>query len=123
MRYVVSHGRRIAVETLDLGTTPKKKKRHKPFRAEWVKLPLHWAEALRRSKSANTYHLALAILFEAFRRKHVGGEIVLSTVLTRMQRCTKMRAARELARLGLIQIDQNGQKAFRVSIITTKREE
>lgn len=121
MRYVVSHGRRIAVETLDLGTTPKK--RRKPFKAEWVKLPLHWAEALRRSKSANTYHLALAILFEAFRRKHVGGEIVLSTVLTRMQRCTKMRAARELARLGLIQIDQNGQKAFRVSIITTKREE
>jgi hypothetical protein len=122
MRYVVSHGRRIAVETLDLGTTPKKKKRHKPFRAEWVKLPLDWAEALRRSKSANTYHLALAILFEAFRRKHVGGEIVLSTVLTRMQRCTKMRAARELARLGLIQIEQNGQKAFRVSIII-KREE
>jgi hypothetical protein len=49
MSYVVRQGRRIAVETLDLGPTPKK--RRKQFRAEWVKLPLQWAEALRRSNT------------------------------------------------------------------------
>ena len=39
-------------------------KRRRRFKTRWVKLPLRWAEALRWSKSANTYQLAHTILFE-----------------------------------------------------------
>src|SRR5438046_1764453 len=103
--YVLSHGQRIAVETLDISAAPKKKR--KPFKARWVKLPTRWAEVLRRSKSTAVYHLAHAILFEAFRREHVGGEIVLSLAMTKMPRITRRKAIRELVRLGLIEIQQN----------------
>jgi hypothetical protein len=115
MRYVMRHGRRIAVETLDTGIVPKK--RRKPFKVEWVKLPLRWVETLRRSKSASTKQLALEILFAAFKREQCGGEIVLSLAMTRIPRNTRVRAARELAKLGLIKIEQKGNEAMRVSYI------
>jgi hypothetical protein len=66
VRYITRDGRRIAVETLDTGIIPKTKR--KPFKAQFVMLPLHWAETLRRSKSVSTYQLAHVILFEAFKR-------------------------------------------------------
>jgi hypothetical protein len=112
-RYVMRHGRRIEVETLDIGVVPKKNR--KPFRTEWVKLPTHWADTLRRSKSVNTYQLAVAILSEAFKRKHIGGEIVLSQAVTRMPRSTRRRATKELIRLGLIKVKRNGNECLRVS--------
>lgn len=115
MKYVTRHGRRIAVETLDTGAILKTKR--KPFKAQWVKLPLHWAEALRRSKRVSTYQLAHVILFEAFKRKHVGGEVVLSRTVTGMPRCTKVRAANELVELGLIKIIRDGNHALKVSPI------
>jgi hypothetical protein len=112
-RYVMRQGRRIEVETLDIGIATKSKR--KPFKAQWVKLPVQWAKALRRSKSASTYQLAHAILFEAFKREHTGGEIVLSSVATGMPRNTKSRAARELVELGLIKIKQKGKESLKVS--------
>jgi hypothetical protein len=92
--YVMRNGRRIEVETADSSTIPKK--RRKPFKAEWTKLPRHWVEALQQSKSARTIQLAHAILFEAFKREHVGGEIVLSSTVTGMPGETRRRAAHEL---------------------------
>ncbi len=115
MSYVVRQGKRIEVESVETETPPKKTKT--PFKAQWVKFPRVWFEVLQQSKSASTYQLALAILFEAFKRQHDGGEIVLSSVMTRMPRCTKMRAVKELAMLGLIKVQQNGHQASRVSII------
>jgi hypothetical protein len=115
MRYVMRHGQRIAVETLeDPSTTPKR--RRKPFKATWVQLPWHWVVALRKAKRISTYQLALTILFEDFKRKQIGGNIVLSTQMTGMRRQTRVRAAKELAKLGLITIRQNGKEAYRVSI-------
>lgn len=113
MKYVMQHGRRIAVETIETNTSPPRKR--KPFKAQWVKVPLQWVESLQRSKSVRTYQLALAILFEAFKRN--GGEIILSSTVTRMPRSTKMRAVRELVDLGLIDIKQSGNQAVRVSIL------
>jgi hypothetical protein len=79
---------------------------------------LTWREALRRAKCAgSTYDLALTILFEAFKREHVGDEIVLSAKLTGMPRDTRRRAARELVKLGLIKLRQTGDgRAHRVGI-------
>ena len=116
VNHVIRHGRRIEVETINTNVTPTKKRA--PFKADWVKLPLRWVEALRQSRSASTYQLALAILFEAYKRKHVGGEIVLSNAMVQMPSNTKMRAARELKKFGLIRIKRNGkQQAYRVSIL------
>ena len=114
MRYVVRHGRRIAVETLDLGTAPKK--RRKPFKTEWVMLPRHWALALRKAKRISTYQLAVAILFEDFKRKVLGGDIVLSSEMTGMCHTTRVRAAKELVHLGLITISRKGREAYKVYI-------
>lgn len=113
--YVMRQGRRIAVEELDTGVVPKKKR--KPFKAEWAKIPRQWEKALRQSQCVSTYRLALLILFEAFKRERVGGEIVLSSAVTGMPRVTKMKAVKELVELGLIQIEQNGNQAMRVSHI------
>jgi DNA-binding transcriptional ArsR family regulator len=118
MSYVIRHGKRIEVETINTGHGPKRKR--KAFESRWVKLPRHWISGLARSKSVATYRLAHIILVEAFKRKHVGGKIVLSTKVTGMSRCTKMRAAKELADLGLIEIEQGGREALRVSLILLK---
>jgi hypothetical protein len=105
----------------DTNANPKKK--HKPFRVKWVKLPLRWAEALRQSKSVNTYRLAHTILFAAFKQDHCGGEIVLSSTVTGLPRHTKSRAVRELVELGLIEINQKNGKALRVSRIYYENKE
>jgi hypothetical protein len=104
--------------TKDTGVIPKKPR--KRFRAEWVKFPRAWMTALGRSKSASTYQLALVILFGALKRKygnskHSGDAIVLSSATTGMPHETRRRAAYELVELGLIEIEQDGNQAIRVS--------
>ena len=89
-------------------------KRIKHFKTRWVKLPLRWAEALRRSKSVNTYQLAHTILFEAFKRDQVGGEIVLSMEVTKLPASSRGRATKELVKLGLIKVRRHGRQAVRV---------
>jgi hypothetical protein len=54
------------------------------------------------------------ILFEAFKREQVGGEIVLSATMTGMPRTTRRRATAELVKLKLIEIKQCGNGAVRV---------
>jgi hypothetical protein len=113
MNYVIRHGRRIEVDTLNTGQTPKR--RRKAFEVKFVKVPLQWITALSQTKSLGTWRLAMVILAEAFRRKHMGGEIVLSSQVTRIPNTTRQRAARELASLGLIQLEiPPGKRAFKV---------
>jgi hypothetical protein len=117
-RFVTRHGRRIAVKTLDTGHHPKP--RLKPFEAQFVKVPRWWVEALRH-RCGSTHHLALVILAEAFKRKNIGGEVVLSSETTGMPRMTRARAARELVRLGLIEVRQEGNQAVKVTHIYYKK--
>lgn len=106
----------VEVGTVPEAKPPKKAKR-KSFQVEWIQFPLAWRDALRRAKSAGTtYDLAFTILVEAFKCEWVGGEIVLSAETTKMTRCVRRRAAKELVELGLIW--KGGNSAFRVSIIT-----
>jgi hypothetical protein len=105
-------GQRIEVETIDTGLSLPTKRR--PFKAQWARFPLRWFEALQRSKSASTYQLALVILFEGFKREQVGGEIVLSMEVTKMPSTTRIRATKELVRLGLIEVSRHGRQAARV---------
>ena len=71
---------------------PAVKKRRKRFETRWVRLDRRWAKALQRSKSASTYRLALTILFEAFKREQMGGELVLSMEVTKMPASTRKGA-------------------------------
>ena len=113
--HVIRNGQRIEVVELDTGLA--QKKRREPFKAQWVKLPREWIEVLRQSKSASTKQLAMEILLEAFKREQVGGEIVLSSTTTGMNREAKRAAAKELVKLGLIRIERNGSQATRVSYL------
>jgi hypothetical protein len=113
VRYVVQEGRQIGVQTLEPKVPPPR--RRKRFEPQFIQIPRHWITALGQSKSANTYRLALLILWEAFKREHIGGEIILSgRIVGWMPRCSKIRAAKELVKLGLIRIEQEGSQAMRV---------
>jgi hypothetical protein len=91
----------------------RRKSRQPAFEPRWVKLPLRWIKALRRSRSASTYQLALTILVEAFKKEQIGREIVLSTEVTGMPSSSRTRAVAELIELGMIRIKQNGKQAIR----------
>jgi len=95
---------------------PPRKTRRKQFKIEFVKFPVHWIEALREARHITTYRLALVILAEAFQREFIGGEIVLSSEMTGIPRTSKLKAARELERLGLIRIGRLGRQSLRVII-------
>ena len=96
---------------------PKREPR-KPFQAEWARLPLSWHNALWHSRSVATHNLARVILFEAFKRNYISGEIVLSAETTKMPRSVRRRAAKELVKLGLIKLHrEGGNQAYRVTII------
>jgi hypothetical protein len=116
LNFVMRQGRRIEVDTLDTGRSPKR--RRQAFKAKFVKVPVHWIAALSRTKRISTWQLAMVILAEAFKRKHLGGEIVLSSQVTRMSHVTRYRAAQELVSFGLIQLQPgNGRDASRVLAI------
>ena len=118
MRHVYRQGRRIAVDTLNTGTPIKKRE---PFAVRFVKLPDYWIEQLQKSNNPGSFKLAHRILKEAFKRSHLGGEIVLSTEATGLSRKVRCRAVRELVKLGLIKIEQNGNQAMRVVSILKER--
>jgi hypothetical protein len=106
--YVIRQGRKI--EVVAGNTPPAKRKR---FRTEWVKLPRLWIERLRGASSP-AYGLALYILSEEFKRRHIGGDIVLSTASTGIDRRRRPAAVRELVGRGLILVEQQGRQASRV---------
>ena len=120
MNYVYRDGKKIAVDTINTLTTAQ---RRKPFEVSFVKLPAYWIERLERSNNPGTFKLAHRILKEVFKRRYVGGDIVLSTEVTGLSRKVRCRAVKELVRLGLIEIEQNGNQAVRVKSIIEKEEE
>ena len=103
------------MEVIDDGRDIRLKRKHQLFKIEWVRLPAIWINRLEQSNSSSTHKLAHRILMEAFKREQVGGQIVLSRKVTGLPCSTTVRAAREPTKLGLIQIQQSGNKAIRVT--------
>jgi hypothetical protein len=101
-------------------TTPRKaraKSRRELFEAGWVKFPRHCAKTLSRAKSKNTIILYHELLFAAFDGLLKGkDEIELSAVAPKMPRNTRLRGAKELADIGLIEIKQEGKGPVRISL-------
>ena len=103
------------MEVIDDGRDIRLKRKHQPFKTEWVRLPAIWIDRLEQSNSSSTHKLAHRILMEAFKREQIGGQIVLSGRVTGLPCSTTVRAARELVKLELIQIQRSGNKALRVT--------
>src|SRR5262245_8000610 len=87
--------------------------RRGPFQTKWVAWPRAWYKALLGTSLA-AWELAAYILFEEFKQRNVGGEIVLSPTATGMPSSTVRRAARVLVDLGLVEVEQTGLKSMRV---------
>jgi hypothetical protein len=112
---VFRHGKRIETVELVPASLMRQKRRHKPFEAQFVRVPKGWIAALSQTKSVSTYRMALVILDKEFERQYTGGEIILSTQVTQMPATTRQRAAQELVSLGLIRLETpNGKRAPRV---------
>jgi hypothetical protein len=117
--YSPSLGKRIAVEEYvppNQRQAPARDKKRKPFEVEWFKYPACWIEVLRNA-SAGAHLLASIVLAENFRQEQIGGDIVLSAVVTKMSQTTRRRAVRELVELGLISVKQVGNGAPTVTAI------
>ena len=117
MGYVTRHGRPIEIVTINPDPNPISRRRRKSFEPWFVKLPRHWISALRRSKSARTWELAVIILWEAFKDKRGTGEVILSSQVTGMPGSTRQRAARELVELGLITVVEEQTRTLRAKVI------
>jgi len=118
---IVRDGRRIAIDTINTATPARKK--WKPFEVSFVKLPKFWIDRLRHARKVSTVTLAHVILREWFKHQQLGGEIVLSTEVTGLARQVRARAVNELRELGLIETEQNGNQAVRVTSIIEREEE
>jgi len=118
MKYVYRHGERIAVDIINTATPAQM---HKPLEVSFVQFPYFWIDQLMRANNPGAFKLAFQILKEAFKRQLVGGEIVLSTEITELPREVRRRAVRELVQLGLIKIEQSGNRAIRVTSIIKKK--
>ena len=109
--HVIRDGKRIELETLEPKKAPK---RRKPFKVRWVKTPTEWTRRLK-GKGGAAHELALYVLERDFERKHKGGEIILSTTATGLPRQTRAHAVKVLVDLGLIEVEQHGNQAIKVT--------
>jgi hypothetical protein len=88
------------------------------WRRRFVKVPWAWMDKLRATNRAQTYRLALLLLYEHWRTR--GQDIVLSNAALEREgisRWSKWRALGELEQLGLIQIERRHRKAPRIRVL------
>jgi hypothetical protein len=103
VRYVISHGRRIEVETLDVGATPKRRKQCDAF----VMLSHRDAVAGFSALGCPAALVWCALIFRAWEVK--SNTIRVPTALLRswgVSRWAWQRALAKLDRRGLIRIDE-----------------
>jgi hypothetical protein len=88
------------------------------WRRRFVKFPWTWVEKLRATNRAQTYHLALLILYEHWRTG--GQDVVLSNAALEREgisRWSKWRGLGDMERLGLIRIEKRHRKAPRIRVL------
>ena len=98
---------------------PNSPKPKKGWQRKYVKVPWSWVEKLTFSNSANTYRLALYLLYEYWR---ADGQPILLSNLAALQgaditRHAKRRALLELETLGVIQVERHHGRSPLVTIL------
>jgi hypothetical protein len=95
--------------------TPEKiKKRRRHF----VRVPWTWVEKLSKTRSANTYRVALYVLYLHW--KGDGNPIKLANgmlAIDGVTRFSKWRALRELEHAGLIRIERRPKKSPTITVV------
>jgi hypothetical protein len=87
-------------------------------RQQFVQVPWTWLERLAQSQSANTYRVAITLLFLHWQAK--GGPIKLANGMLAkdgVSRWSKQRALDELEQFGLITINRRQRKSPIVTLI------
>jgi hypothetical protein len=110
---------RLRVNPADLQPQLKSKPLSQKWRRQFVQVPWEWVPCLR-TRSGNTYHLALVLLYAFWR---TGGQpVVLSNGFAYaegLSRRSKWRALAELQELGLVRVERAPRKSPRVTPLFT----
>jgi hypothetical protein len=101
---VIRHGKRIAVETLEIpGMKPKPRRRRSDA---FVMVPWAWVERLERTRNATTMKIAHRLLHLDWKSQGQPAALSNIAVARFVGRRGKWRALRELERLGLIRVER-----------------
>ena len=87
-------------------------------RQQFVQVPWTWLERLAQSQSANTYRVAVSLLYLHWKAK--GGPIKLANgmlAIDGVSRFAKSRALAKLESLGLITVDRRQRKSPIITLI------
>jgi hypothetical protein len=87
-------------------------------REQFVQVPWTWIERLAKTQSANTYRVALHLLYLHW--KSNGDPIKLANGMLAMggvTRFSKWRALRELEQLGLIRMERRPRKSPTITVV------
>jgi hypothetical protein len=108
MHYVTRQGRRIAVETVETGVIPNRRRQVDPF----VKVPLQWAVAAAKATRTRKALVWLLLLYEAWKAKGVPFPLS-NEKLARygVSRETKRRALAEIEASGLCTVQRQHGRA------------
>jgi hypothetical protein len=90
----------------------------KKRRVHFIQVPWTWVEKLSRTRSANTYKVALHLLYLHWKAK--GDPIKLANgtlAIDGVTRFSKSRALGELERLGLIEVRRRSRKSPTVTMV------
>jgi hypothetical protein len=122
VRYIIRHGRRIAVETQPdpPELAAKIRKRAQRQQEAFAIVPLWWVKRLRQTRCIATYRVALHVLYQNY--KAGGKAFTLSNVAMAEEGVTprqKWRALQELETLGLISIKRRKRRTPLIAVITT----
>jgi hypothetical protein len=85
---------------------------------EFIRFPRVWEKRLETSTSANTYRVALLVLFQHWKAN--GKPFILSNIATEtggVSRFGKWRSLRELEQLGLIRVEARPKKSPLVTVL------
>ena len=115
-RYVMAHGKRILVETLDI--TPRQKKQAAKQQEAYAQVPLLWATEM--AKLTKTPRAMVWIILVYLAWKNNSATFVLSNELLRrygVTRFTKYRALETLEAAGEIGIERRGKQALIITLV------
>jgi hypothetical protein len=114
VHYVVRHGKRIAVETIDTGINPKSR-----VAGSWqfVKVPLAWVNRLAEiHASGSVYRVAMYLLYQAWRTRRTAVKLT-NAGLTSVSRPAKRAALCRLEAAGLIVVERRPDKSPIVTVL------
>jgi hypothetical protein len=112
-RYIVRHGRRIAIKTMETGVEPKRRQVD-PF----VKVPLRWIELAAKATRSPATLILIELLYTAWRMK--SSTIPFPSVKLNQRgasREIKRRVLRDLEQARLITAERRSHKAPLVTLL------